>query len=252
MADSFTSNLVLTKPEVGGSESDWGGKLNADFDAIASDASKTNAGDPNGSVAGDYIGQRCYDTTNRVIWVCRSAGNAASALWACTGIALSTKLLFPDTTTAPAGWTILTTSGYNNSTVRINTAGTGSTAGSVDFDTAFAAGRTSDSHIITTAEMPAHTHTASSHTHTFSATTGSTQLTPTFHSGFAVGAQAAAYSPGEGTYGDASTAHTHTVSGTTGGTTSSDASAGSDGGHTHGMPSFAVKYVHSVICSRSS
>lgn len=242
MADTFTSDLVLTKPEVGGSENDWGAKLNSNFDAIADDASKTYAGDPNGSVAGDYIGQRVYDTTNRITWVCRTAGNASTAVWTATGIAYQTKLIFPDTATAPAGWTILTTAGYNNAAIRINTAGTASTGGAVDFDTAFAAGRSADSHTLTTGEIPVHNHTGTvsisdpGHYHTYNE--------PSF----------TASAPG----GGASLVRTSlpnvatsiNTTGITATTTIND--AGSGGGHVHGLPSFAVKYVHSIIAQRDS
>jgi|GEM_PF-3178099 hypothetical protein len=39
-----------------------------------------NAGNPNGSVAG-VIYQMCWDTTNHILYVCTTSGNAATAVW---------------------------------------------------------------------------------------------------------------------------------------------------------------------------
>ena len=40
----------------------------------------TNAGNPNGVQAG-VLNWFCYDTTNKILYICTTAGNSASAVW---------------------------------------------------------------------------------------------------------------------------------------------------------------------------
>ena len=40
----------------------------------------TNAGNPNGLVAG-VLNWLCYDTTNKILYICTTAGNAVNAVW---------------------------------------------------------------------------------------------------------------------------------------------------------------------------
>lgn len=41
------------------------------------------AGDPNGNLEGQTF-QKCWDTTNNVLWVCKTSGSATTAVWATT------------------------------------------------------------------------------------------------------------------------------------------------------------------------
>lgn len=43
------------------------------------------AGDPNSQVAGFFIGERVWDTTNEIEWVCTTIGDAATAVWRAIG-----------------------------------------------------------------------------------------------------------------------------------------------------------------------
>ena len=131
-------------------------------------------------------------------------------------IPAGTIMLFVQTA-APTGWTKSVT--HNDKALRV-VSGTASTGGSVAFTTAFAAGTltfTSDSHTLTTTEMPAHTHTAPSLT---TGTGGRTWLSTT-------------------------------TTATNIGNMTTD-STGSGGGHTHGItgPSLAVNYVDVIIATK--
>jgi len=79
----------------------------------------------------------------------------APTFQAAAGFPTGTKMIF-NQTAAPTGWTKVTGSG-NDSALRVTT-GTVGTGGSVAFETAFAS-QTVPAHTLTTAEIPAHTHT---------------------------------------------------------------------------------------------
>jgi hypothetical protein len=54
------------------------------FDLFLAGAVLNYAGNPNGNLAGDVY-QFCWDTTNHILYVCTTSGNAASAVWTLAG-----------------------------------------------------------------------------------------------------------------------------------------------------------------------
>ena len=129
-----------------------------------------------------------------------------------------TSMLFIQAS-APIGWTKNTT--YNDYALRIVSGSGAGTGGSVDFTTAFASGLSSGATTLSTAQMPAHAHQISS-------TNGSNG----FYNTYSV--------PASNPYTTATGSATNAGTNNTGG----------GGSHVHTLPSFAVKYIDSIICTK--
>mgnify|MGYP001186793290 FL=1 len=98
MASSFTSNLTLEKPGAGEQSNAWGNTLNTNFDAIDTAISLKRAGTPQGNIAASFVGQTCVDTSNKVIYIATTAGNAATAVWTPANVADASVTLTGDVT----------------------------------------------------------------------------------------------------------------------------------------------------------
>lgn len=65
----------------------WHTLLNQNLQRIEDRLTAQFAGDPNGNVAGFWVGQWCYDTTNGVFYKCTTAsGVAGTSVWASTAV----------------------------------------------------------------------------------------------------------------------------------------------------------------------
>lgn len=75
-----TPAVGLYKPD--DNEDPWGTALRGGFDDADARLSRSGAGDPNGVVAGHWVGQPYFDTTGQGFWACTTAtGLAATSVW---------------------------------------------------------------------------------------------------------------------------------------------------------------------------
>lgn len=72
MATSYTPRLALAKPASG--DTGWGTSLSNGFDDADARLFLSGAGDPNGVVTSQYVGQRYWDTTNEIWYTAVSSG----------------------------------------------------------------------------------------------------------------------------------------------------------------------------------
>lgn len=79
MVDTPTTRHGFVKPDL--NDPGWAAKRNTDLNSLDLRLPWSHAGDPNTEVAGEYVGQPIYDSTNGILYLCTLVGDAATAEW---------------------------------------------------------------------------------------------------------------------------------------------------------------------------
>lgn len=97
-----TDKLALTTQADGATN--WDDGLEANWATIDEQLTLSRSGNPNGNVAGRFIGQFCYDSGNGLTYVCTKAGSASTATWVIDDGTPVGTVRFSIATTVPPGW----------------------------------------------------------------------------------------------------------------------------------------------------
>lgn len=95
---TYTTPHGLALQELGENRGAWQVLLNSTLEAINDRLPRSYAGDPNGVVAGLFVGQLIYDSTNDAYYKCTTAGDAATAVWTSIAPVGTVKVSADDTT----------------------------------------------------------------------------------------------------------------------------------------------------------
>lgn len=174
MGVTYTTKLALGQMAKGDLVGAWHTLWNSDNLNLETRLTKSYAGNPNGQVEGNWKGQQCWDETNLVMYYCQTTGDAATAVWVTPTVnfyALApsgTLMLWGGTdATIPSGWAKVTAADgrvlrFTNTEATIGTVlGADSITPVMQSAGAHDHGGNTGSHVLTEAEIPAHTHSYS-------------------------------------------------------------------------------------------
>ena len=266
-----TTNHGLIKQTLGENPGAWHTDVNTTLDTIDERLPRSYAGDPNSNVAGAYVGQLIWDSTNKIDYRCTTTGNAATAVWqrADQNTMPSGVITMWSGTVAtiPTGWVLC--DGNNSTpdlrdkfivgarqddsgTAKTNLTGSLTQSGGSITDTSTSSGAhdhggSVGATTLSESQIPGHTHGGGSlsaasggaHTHDIETTGDSTDIYDQDGVGGSHTRGVGPIGSGNGNYklrAQSNGAHTHTISGSTGSTGgggSHDHSITSAGSHTH-------------------